>query len=111
MSFTHEESLTIHDAKADSKARLNQSMKKQVLKQKIFCTVPVRTMAGQVIGVLQALNKNKGRFTKEDLKLLETLSSQASVTLAGTQQVERIQKKTCSRNGVSRYCRNNYGRS
>ena len=50
-------------------------------------------MAGQVIGVLQALNKNKGRFTKEDLKLLETLSSQASVTLAGTQQVERIRKK------------------
>jgi len=90
--FTHEESLTIHDAKADP--RHDQSIDEETgFDTKNILSVPVRTMAGQVIGVLQALNKNKGRFTKEDLNLLETLSSQASVTLAGTQQVERIRKK------------------
>jgi len=90
--FTHAESLTIHDAKADP--RHDQSIDEETgFDTKNILSVPVRTMAGQVIGVLQALNKNKGRFTKEDLNLLETLSSQASVTLAGTQQVERIRKK------------------
>jgi len=90
--FTHGESLTIHDAKADP--RHDQSIDEETgFDTKNILAVPVRTMAGQVIGVLQALNKNKGRFTREDLALLETLSSQASVTLAGTQQVERIRKK------------------
>lgn len=91
-AFTHEESLIIHDASADS--RHDSSIDEETgYVTKNILTVPVRTMGGQVIGVLQALNKNKGRFTKEDLTLLETLSSQASVTLAGTQQVERIRKK------------------
>ena len=90
--FTHGESLIIHDA--DSDPRHDQSIDKETgFDTKNILSVPVRTMGGQVIGVLQALNKNKGRFNKADLELLETLSSQASVTLAGTQQVERIRKK------------------
>ncbi len=90
--FTNDESVIIHDANADP--RHDRSIDKETgYETKNILSVPVRTMAGQVIGVLQALNKNKGRFIKEDLTLLETLSSQASVTLAGTQQVERIRKK------------------
>ena len=90
--FTHDESLIIHNAEADP--RHDRSIDKETgFDTKNILSVPVRTMGGQVIGVLQALNKDKGRFNKADLDLLETLSSQASVTLAGTQQVERIRKK------------------
>ena len=66
--FTHAESLTIHDAKSDP--RHDQSIDEETgFDTKNILSVPVRTMAGQVIGVLQALNKNKGRFTKEDMNL------------------------------------------
>ena len=30
---------------------------------------PVRTVNGKIIGVIQVLNKNKGRFTKDNLNL------------------------------------------
>ena len=37
------------------------------MSRRIFCAAPIRTVTGEIIGVVQALNKKKGRFTKDDL--------------------------------------------
>jgi len=57
----------------------------------ILCA-PIRTVKGEVIGVAQMLNKNKGRFTKADLSLLESMTSQAAITLQNAQLVDQAEK-------------------
>ena len=54
--------------------------------------VPVRTMAGETIGVMQCLNKRGGAFTDDDLELLSEMTSQAAVALQSHQYVEQIEK-------------------
>ncbi|MBT7955977.1 MAG: GAF domain-containing protein [Rhodospirillaceae bacterium] len=89
--FTANEGLIIHDAYADKRFNRTVDQTTGYTTKSILC-VPVRTVAGEVIGVVQALNKKKGKFTKDDLNLLEALSSQAAVALQSTQQVERMRK-------------------
>ena len=83
--------LIIHDAYKD--ARFNRSVDEQTgyITRNIICT-PIRTVAGQVIGVVQALNKAKGKFNKDDLSLLEAMATQAAMALQSMQQVERMRK-------------------
>ena len=57
----------------------------------ILCA-PIRTVKGAVIGVVQALNKIKGRFNMRDLKLLEDMGTQAAIFLQATQYVETMKK-------------------
>ncbi|MHA1598246.1 MAG: GAF domain-containing protein [Alphaproteobacteria bacterium] len=52
--------------------------------------VPIKTVKGETIGVAQVLNKKKGRFTKDDLSLLEAMTTQASIALQSTQFVEKM---------------------
>jgi adenylate cyclase len=54
--------------------------------------VPVRTLSGETIGVMQCLNKTEGAFTQEDLELLSEMTSQAAVALQGLQYVEQIEQ-------------------
>ena len=42
-----------------------------------------------VIGVVQVLNKKKGRFTKSDLEMVHAITEQASATLQNAQVLER----------------------
>ena len=83
--------LIIQDAYKD--ARFNRSVDEQTgyVTRNILC-VPIRTVAGQVIGVIQQLNKVHGKFNKDDLSLLEAMASQAAVALQSMQQVERMRK-------------------
>ena len=55
----------------------------------VLC-VPVRTVTGDVIGVLQMLNKKKGEFLEEDLRLLEDITSLTSMALSSRQFAERM---------------------
>lgn len=89
--FTNNEGLIIHDAYKDE--RFNRAVDQQTgfTTRNILC-VPVRTVGGEIIGVVQALNKEKGRFNKDDLELLQALATQAAVALQSTQQVERMRK-------------------
>ena len=89
--FQSGEGLMIHDAYSD--ARFNRSVDQQTgyVTRNIICA-PIRTVAGQIIGVVQALNKTKGKFTKDDLALLEAMACQAAVALQSMQQVERMRK-------------------
>ncbi len=89
--FQTGEGTTIDDAYSDE--RFNRTVDEATgYKTKTIVAAPVRTVKGEVIGVIQILNKNKGAFTQGDLELLEAMTTQAAVALQSRQYVERMQK-------------------
>ncbi|MBI5936710.1 MAG: GAF domain-containing protein [Betaproteobacteria bacterium] len=88
--FTHNEPEIIHDAYADP--RFNQAVDQQTgyVTQSMLC-VPMHTAKGEVIGIAQVLNKKKGRFTRDDLHLLQDLATQSSHALQAVRFVEEMQ--------------------
>ena len=89
--FTSGEGLIVKDAYKDD--RFNKTIDQQTgFHTKSVLCAPVRTVKGEIIGVAQALNNRKGRFTKDDLALLEDMTTQAAVALQSTQFVERMQR-------------------
>ncbi len=89
--FSNGEGAIIHDAYSDERFNPNVDQQTGFHTKSIVCC-PVRTVKGEVIGVSQVLNKKKGRFTKDDLALIEAMTSQAAVALQSTQFVERMKK-------------------
>jgi adenylate cyclase len=89
--FSSGEPLIVHDAYAD--ARFNKAIDEQTgyRTRNILC-VPVRTVTGEIIGVVEALNKRKGKFTRRDLELLEAMTAQGALALQGAQVIERMQQ-------------------
>ena len=81
----------IHDAYKDD--RFNSKIDEQTgyVTKNIVCA-PVRTVRGDIIGVIQILNKRKGRFTKDDLEIVEAITLQAAVSLQNAQGVEEMHK-------------------
>jgi adenylate cyclase len=81
----------IHDAYAD--ARFNSKIDEQTgyVTKNIVCA-PVRTVRNDIIGVIQILNKKRGRFTKEDLEIVEAITGQAAVSLQNAQGMEEMVK-------------------
>ena len=59
--------------------------------ESIAC-VPIKTFRGEIIGVVQCLNKLEGEFDEEDLEVLGAITTQAAVSLQSTQFVERMKK-------------------
>ena len=53
--------------------------------------VPMANKPGDVIGVIQVLNKREGSFAEEDIELLRALSSQAAVAVENALLYEEIQ--------------------
>ena len=54
---------------------------------------PVKTIDGKTIGVIQVLNKKKGRFSKADLNLINDISTQAAISIQNAQNNEFFVKK------------------
>jgi len=89
--FSSGEGEIIDDAYHDS--RFNRTVDEQTgFRTKSIVCAPVKTVRDEIIGVIQVLNKNKKVFSKEDLSLLEAMTTQASVALQSTQFVERMKK-------------------
>ncbi len=88
--FSHGAPEIIHDAYADP--RFNQAIDQQTgfVTQSMLC-VPMFTAKGEIIGIAQVLNKKKGRFTREDLILLQDLATQSSHALQAVRFVEDMQ--------------------
>ena len=88
--YTAGEALIIADAYADD--RFNRSIDEQTgfTTHNILC-VPIKTVKGEIIGVAQTLNKRSGKFTKQDLNLLEAMTSQGTLALQSAQFIERMQ--------------------
>ena len=55
----------------------------------ILCA-PIRSVKGEMLGVLQMLNKTEGEFNGADLHLLEAMTTHVAMTLRGAQQLERM---------------------
>lgn len=90
-AFQTGESIITADAYAD--ARFNPSVDERTgYRTESMVCVPVRTLAGETIGVMQCLNKRNGQFTEDDLELLSEMTSQAAIALQSHQYVEQIEK-------------------
>ena len=89
--FESGKGVVIHDAyKSDL---FNREIDEQTgFKTRSILCVPVRTVTGAVIGVAQILNKKKGRFTKGDHALLESMTTQAAVALQTTLHAEHMER-------------------
>jgi adenylate cyclase len=87
--FTSGEALLVHQPYDDP--RFNREIDEQTgfVTHSIVC-VPIRTVKGDIVGVAQALNKHKGRFTRRDLDLLEAMTSQGTMALQSNQFIERM---------------------
>ena len=81
----------VNNAYADERFNLEIDRKTGFTTKSILC-VPVKTARGEVIGVVQTLNKRDGEFTTDDMVLLEAMATQASSALQSSQFVERMKK-------------------
>jgi len=70
----------VPDAYADPRFDSSIDGQTDFVTRSILC-VPVRTMKGEVIGVIQSLNKGDGEFSQDDRSLLEAMTRQAAVFL------------------------------
>lgn len=87
--FSSGKGVIIHDAYEDE--RFNRAIDQQTgFTTKAVLCVPIRTVKGEVIGVMQSLNKSEGAFDEDDLHLLEQMTTQAAVALQSTIFVERM---------------------
>ena len=89
--FTTGEAVQIADAYADP--RFNRSVDEQTgfVTRNILC-VPIKTFKGEIIGVSQTLNKKRGKFTRNDLHLLEALTTQGTLALQSARFLESMKK-------------------
>ena len=71
--------------------RFNKAVDEQTgyVTKNIICA-PVKTVRNDILGVIQILNKKKGRFTKDDLEILEAITAQAAVSLQNAQGMEEM---------------------
>ena len=89
--FQSGEGVIIDDAYSDG--RFNRKIDQQTgFTTKNVLSVPIRTVRGHVIGVVQILNKEDGAFSDDDLRLVEAMTRQAAVALQGAQTIERMRE-------------------
>jgi len=55
--------------------------------------VPLRDKSGELIGVIQALNRMEGVFTDDDQLLLEALAAQAAVAISNAQMYQALRRQ------------------
>lgn len=91
--FTTNQSEIVHDAYSDARFNSEVDEKTDYVTRSILC-VPLRTVRGEVMGVTQILNKIEGSFTDDDLRLLESITTQASIALQSHQLIEQMQRNT-----------------
>ncbi|MFY8150075.1 MAG: GAF domain-containing protein [Prochlorococcaceae cyanobacterium] len=91
--FQSGEGLLVDDAYADE--RFNRSVDEQTgYHTRTIACAPMLTMDGEVIGVVEVLNKLSSEpFSRRDLRLLEAMARQASVSLQRSLLLEEAEAK------------------
>jgi len=89
--FTSGKGLIVADAYQSDSFDASQDEQTAFVTRSVLCA-PVRTVRGNIIGVIQTLNKEHGEFTNADLEILEAMATQASDALRQTQLIERMRK-------------------
>ena len=84
--------INVPDAYADP--RFNPEVDKETgYRTRNLLTFPLENIQGDLIGVLQALNKNAGPFNETDEELARVLSAQAGVALERGRLIEEFAEK------------------
>lgn len=88
--FTTGEGLIVPDAYADS--RFNRHVDEQTgfVTRNVLC-VPIKTSKGEVMAVAQILNRKKGHFNRNDLRLFEAMMKQGAPSLQSLQFIEQME--------------------
>jgi adenylate cyclase len=81
--FTTGKGTIVHDAYTNEYFNRSVDETTGYVTKSILC-VPIRTLKGEIIGVAQILNKQDGQFIKDDLFLLEAMTTQAAIALQST---------------------------
>jgi signal transduction histidine kinase len=85
----HGEAVNLDDVYQDS--RFNPEVDRLTgFVTRCLLAVPVRAKSGDVMGVVQALNREGGVFSPDDQRLLEVLASQAAVALENAQMYRAV---------------------
>ncbi len=90
-AFTSGAGTIIQDPYADP--RFNRGVDGQTgFRTKNILCAPIRSTTGEIIGVIECLNKRKGQFTADDLDLLEAVGTQAATALRDSQHLDRMRR-------------------
>lgn len=85
------ESVIIDDAYEDY--RFNSSVDQATgFRTRSILAIPIRNQKGDVMGVVEALNKKRGAFTLEDKDLLGALAAQVAIALENAQLYSEIKR-------------------
>ncbi len=82
----------IHDVYKDSRFKKDVDQETGYQTKNMICC-PIKTVNGLTIGVIQVLNKKKGRFTKDNLLIVDLIATQAAVSIQNAQNTEDFEKK------------------
>lgn len=87
--FQHKQGVIVEDAYKD--ARFNRSIDRETgFKTKDILCAPIITVRGEIIGVIQSINRQHGSFTPVDLHLISTIATQVAIVVQGFQTVEYL---------------------
>jgi adenylate cyclase len=87
--FTTGKGAIVHDPYNDPRFNSKIDQETGFTTKSILCA-PIRTVKGEIIGVLQMLNKKHGQFTETHLRLLEDMTTLTAMALRSRQFVERM---------------------
>ena len=86
------QTINVPDAYADG--RFNQEIDRATgFRTRNILAVPLRDYQGELVGVLQVLNKRRGGFGEYDVQLAETLAAQAGVVVQRAALIEHYLAK------------------
>jgi HD-GYP domain-containing protein (c-di-GMP phosphodiesterase class II) len=80
--------LVIHDVTKDRRFQKSVDKRSEFKTRDMVC-VPVK-IKGNIIGVLQAINKKIGKFTKDDLGLFQLFANQVAIAMDNARLYEEI---------------------
>jgi putative nucleotidyltransferase with HDIG domain len=94
----HGRPLIVHDVTRDKRWQ-GQIDKQSKFKTRDMICVPVKTK-GKVIGVLQAINRVEGAFSRDDLRLFQLFSNQVAIALDNARLYEEIRETFYATSGA-----------
>ncbi len=100
--------LNIKDAYRDKRFDPSTDRRTGFVTRSILC-IPMKTYWGQIVGVIQVLNKRDGYFTIEDSDILATISTQATISIENSKNFNALQAANSSLREAEEGLRRNYG--
>src|SRR5205085_1833365 len=89
-AFAAQAGIAVRNAMLNEEIRKRMEVSETLLKVMKSVASELRNDAGEVMGVMQVLNKLSGTFTEEDERLLNALGSQISISIENSRLFERV---------------------